>query len=169
MTAPNYVPVPLADKARTGLAMPAAKRWTATRPGDLVGRQPTGAKLGRPGPDQGYGLKLARRLADRLELAPGEHLEDVVAGNLAVGLARASLFGRAPVTQDMELSYTLWGYLGGAPSDLVEYRKPLFSGAGHHYFDQRKLVDRVPESTLRMTPQQVKAKLGDWRTLVNVV
>ena len=105
---------------------PAGQAWTATRPGDLVGRQPTGAKLGRQGPDQGYGLKLVRRLADRLELAPGEHLDDVIAGNLAVGLARASLFGRAPVIHDLELAFTVWGYLGGAPPELVTYRKPLF-------------------------------------------
>ena len=111
---------------------------------------------------------LARRFADRLELAPGEHADDAVAGCMVVAMARASLFGRAPVIHDLELAFTLWGYLGGAPPELVAYRTPLFSGASHHYWDQRKIVDKVPESTLRMTPAQVRQKLSDWRSLLTV-
>jgi hypothetical protein len=168
VAAPDHVPIRLADKARSGTPIPPARAWKATRPGDLAGRQPGGPKLGRQGPDQGYALVLARRFADRLELAPGEHREDVVAGGVGVATARASLFGRAPVIHDLELAFTLWGYLGGAPPELVTYRKPLFSGASHHYWDQRKIVDKVPESTLRMTPAQVRQRLSDWRSLIVV-
>jgi hypothetical protein len=123
--------------------------------------------MGRQGPDQGYALLLARRFADRLELAPDEHAEDAVAGCMVVAMARASLFGRAPVIHDLDLAFTLWGYLGGAPPDLVAYRTALFSGASHHYWDQRHIVDKVPESTLRMTPAQVRQKLSDWRSLLS--
>jgi hypothetical protein len=167
MAAPEHVTIALADKARAGTQIPPARPWKATRPGDLVGGQPHGPQLGRPGPDQGYALVLSRRFADRLEPAPGEHGEDGVAGGVGVALARASLFGRAPVIHDLELALTLWGYLGGAPPELVTYRIPLFSGASHHYWDQRKIVDKVPESTLRMTPAQVRQKLSDWRSLLN--
>jgi hypothetical protein len=166
MAAPEYVPVRLADKARSGTPIPPAKTWKATRPGDLGTRQPGGPKLGRQGPDQGYALLLARRFADRLELAKDEHAEDAVAGAMVVAMARASLFGRAPVIHDLDLAFTLFGYLGGAPPELVTYRVPLFSGASHHYWDQRKIVDRVPEATLRMTPAQVRQKLSDWRGLL---
>jgi len=166
MAAPEHVTVRLADKARASLPIPPAKSWTATRPGDLVGGQPKGRHLGRQGPDQGYALLLARRFADRLELAQGEHDHDAVAGAMVVAMARASLFGRAPVIHDLELAFTLWGYLGGAPPELVAYRQPLFSGASHHYWDQRQIVDKVPESTLRMTPAQVRQKLSDWRSLL---
>jgi hypothetical protein len=166
MAAPEHVPVRLADKARSGTPIPPATTWKATRPGDLGGRQPGGPKLGRQGPDQGYALLLARRFADRLELAPGEHAPDAVAGAMVVAMARASLFGRAPVIHDLDLAFTLFGYLGGAPPELVAYRTPLFSGASHHYWDQRRIVDRVPESTLRMTPAQVRQKLSDWRSLL---
>ena len=76
--------------------------------------------MGRQGPDQGYALLLARRFADRLELAPDEHAEDAVAGCMVVAMARASLFGRAPVIHDLDLAFTLWGYLGGAPPELVD-------------------------------------------------
>jgi hypothetical protein len=82
-------------------------------------------------------------------------------------MARASLFGRAPVIHDLDLAFTLWGYLGDAPPELVAYRAPLFSGASHHYWDQRHIVDKVPEATLRMTPAQVRPKLSDWRSLLN--
>ena len=87
---------------------------------------------------------------------------------MAVALARASLFGRAPVIHDLDLAFTLWGYLGGAPTELVTFRTPLFSGASHHYWDQRQIVDKVPESTLRMTPAEVRQKLTDWRSLLAV-
>ncbi|HVF14150.1 MAG TPA: hypothetical protein VM942_06085 [Acidimicrobiales bacterium] len=168
MAAPEHVPVRLADKARSGTPIPPAKAWKATRPADLVGRQPGGRHMGRQGPDQGYALLLARRFVDRLELAPGAHKEDAVAGCMAVALARASLFGRAPVIHDLDLAFTLWGYLGGAPPELVAYRTPLFSGASHHYWDQRRIVDKVPESTLRLTPAQARQKLSDWRGLLTV-
>ncbi|MEA2931530.1 MAG: hypothetical protein QOI56_315 [Actinomycetota bacterium] len=167
MAAPEHVPVRLADKARAGTPIPPARAWKAVRPGDLVGRQPGGRDLGRQGPDQGYALLLARRFADRLQLAPGEHTDDAVAGAMAVAMARASLFGRAPVIHDLDLAFTLWGYLGDAPPELVAYRAPLFSGASHHYWDQRHIVDKVPEATLRMTPAQVRPKLSDWRSLLN--
>jgi len=168
MAAPENVPIRLADKARSATPIPPARAWKATRPADLVGRQPAGRHMGRQGPDQGYALLLARRFADRLELAPGEHDHDAVAGAMVVAMARASLFGRAPVIHDLELAFTLWGYLGGAPPELVAFRNPLFAGASHHYWDQRRIVDKVPESTLRMTPAQVRQKLSDWRTLLTV-
>lgn len=167
MAAPDYVPVNYADKARTGARIPAPSRWTATRPGDLVGRQPSGPAMGRQGPDQGYALRLARAFEPRLTLAPGEHREDAVAGCMGVALARASLFGRAPIVHDLGLAFTLWGYLGDTPPELVAFRKPLFAGASHHYWDQRAIVDRVPEATLRLTPPQVRQRMDTWRTLLN--
>jgi hypothetical protein len=122
--------------------------------------------LGAPGPDQGYALKLARMFVDRLQLAEGEGVDDATAGSLGVALHRASLFGRAPVIWDLELAFTLWGYLGGAPPDLIQERVPLFMGAAHDYWDQRAITDRVPDETLRLTPAQVRERLGDWRSLV---
>jgi hypothetical protein len=167
MAAPDYVPVAQGDRPREPLDTPGHDGWTATRPADLTGRQPSGPYFGNQGPDQGYGLTLAERFQDRLLLADGEDSHDVVAGCLGVGLARASLFGRAPVIYDMELAYGLWGYLDTPPADLVAYRKPLFAGASHHYWDQRQIVDQVPESTLRLTPADVRRRLAEWRTLLS--
>ncbi len=166
MAAPEYVPLPVTERARTGEPMPPPRPWTPTRPGDLPGRQPTGRHLGRPGPDQGYALALAHRFVDRLTLAVGEDTDDVIAGCLVVALRRASLFGRAPVVYDLELAFTLFGFLGSASDDLVAFRRPLFAGASHHYWDQRKIADLVPESTLRKSPVELRARLQDWRSQV---
>lgn len=166
LTAPDYVPVARPDRPRQPLGTPGHGGWRATRPGDLATGQPSGANFGNQGPDQGYGLALAERFAHRLLVAPGEDGHDVVAGCLGVGLARASLFGRAPVIHDFELAYGVWGYLDKPPADLVAFRQPLFAGASHEYWGQRAIVDAVPEPTLRLSPAEVRGRLGEWRSLL---
>lgn len=169
MAAPDYVPVPLADQARQSLELPPPRRWTATRPADLAAGQPRGPKLGDPGPDQGYALLLAERFHDRVRVTDGESVEDALAGAVAVAIKRASVFGRAPVTPDVELGLRVWGFLDeDPPADLVETRRHLFGGAAHHYWDQRAITDAVPESTLRMKPDEVAGRLADWRSLLSV-
>lgn len=168
MAAPDYVPVARPDRPRQALGTPGHGGWRATRPGDLATEQPSGLNFGNQGPDQGYGLMLAERFTHRLLLAPGEDSPDVVAGCLGVGLARSSLFGRAPMIGDLELAYGLWGYLDKPAADLIAFRKLLFAGAAHHYWDQRAIVDQVPESTLRLMPAEIRRRLGDWRALLAV-
>lgn len=172
MAQPEYVPVNADDRVRATERLPVPDRWVPDRPGEIRGvGVPTGPRLGSPGPDQGYGLKLARSFVEngRLVLAEGEHAEDAVAGCLGVALKRASMFGRAPVIYDLELAYALWGFLDqSAPRELVEFRKPLFQSASHHYWDQRAIVDHVPDSTLRMQPADVRSRLNEWRSLLLV-
>jgi len=167
MAAPEYVPVAQGDRPRQALGTPGHHGWTATRPGDLTDRQPTGRYFGNQGPDQGYAMVLAVRFHDRLLVTEGEDGHDAEAGCLGVGLARASLFGRAPVIHDLELAYGLWGYLDSPPADLVAFRKPLFAGASHHYWDQRAIVALVPEATLRLAPAEVRRRVGEWRALLD--
>jgi hypothetical protein len=168
MAAPEYVPVSLNELPRLKEPIPAPGHWKADRPADLKGGQPVGPMLGRPGPDQGYALLLAHRFEDRLVLADGEHAEDVIACCVAVATKRSSIFGRAPVVFDVELAFTLWGFLADPPDYLVEFRRPLFEGARHHYSDQRHIVDLVPEETLRLTPLQVRERLAGWRELLTL-
>jgi hypothetical protein len=171
MAQPEYVPIDADDRVRPAERLPVPDRWLADRPAEIRGNEvPKGARFGSPGPDQGYGLKLARSFATggRLRLTDGETAEDAVAGCLGVGLKRASLFGRAPVIYDMELAFGVWGFLDDAPAELVAFRKPLFQAASHHYSDQRDIVDRVPESTLRMAPADVRGRLTEWRSLLLV-
>jgi len=169
MAAPEYVPLSLNELPRLKEPIPPPGHWKADRPADLKGRQPVGRMLGSPGPDQGYALVLARRFEDRLVLEPDEHAEDVVAGCLGVATKRSSLFGRAPVIHDLDVAFTLWGFLAPAPEYLAEFRRPLFEGARHlHYDERRRISDLVPESTLRMTPQQVRDRLASWRELLSL-
>ena len=154
---------------RPSSLLPAPRGWYGERPGEVEdGGQPSGPRLGFTGPDLGYGLKLARRLAGRLKMAPGEHREDAVAGGFACGCRRAATFGRAPVIHDMQWAFTLWGYLGEAPEDLVAWRTPLLRGAAEDYWEQRRIVDAVRPAALKLTAVQVRDRLAAWKELLIV-
>jgi hypothetical protein len=149
--------------------LPPPRGWYLDRPAELVNMEsPSGPRFGAPGPDLGYGLKLARRLEDQVILAAGEHLEDAVAGCFASGCRRAAHSGRAPVIYDMQWSYGIWGFLGGAPEDLVAWRRPLFAGAAEHYWEQRQIVDAIRTEALALSPAQVLERLASWRELLIV-
>jgi len=173
MAAPQFAPTPVVDTSRFYTSpdhVPDA--WSPDRPGDLVGFQPSGQRLGYQGPDQGFAIKIANGFADRLHLQPGEHAADAITGCLGVGLRRASLFSRAPVVHDLTIAFTIFGFLDAAPpAELVALRGALFVGVahGHHYKEARAIADMVPEATLRQTPQQVAAAYpANWRTLLGV-
>lgn len=164
MTQPAQVPHADTDRVRPSALLPPPGRWVLDRPAEQLSLEPpTGPRFGTTGPDVGYGLKLARRMIPRLGLSEGEHTEDVVAGCFGCGARRAAFLGRAPVIYDMEWAYGLWGYLGGAPDDLVAWRKPLFRGAAEHYWDQREIVDAVKVEALRLTPAQARDGLSRWK------
>lgn len=169
MAAPQYVPNTLADQPRRGLRVPAPDGWMADRPAELDAYQPVGPHLGRPGPDQGFALKLVREFESKLVVVAPERHEDVVTGCLGVALARASIFGRAPVVHDLDIAFRIWGFLGDAPAELVELRKPLFAAADHHYDHQRAIVDHVPEATLRLSHGEVARRFpSEWRSLLGL-
>ena len=169
VSAPKFVPLTSIGAFRGGEELPPALSWMADRPAEIEGSAPTGKQMGRPGPDQGYALTLARLFHGKLRLADGEHERDVVAGCLGVALKRAALFGRAPVVHDLDLAFAVFGFTGTAdtPTELKELRTKLFEAASHHYDLQRAIADAVPDATLRMTPDQVKTSLvANWRSLL---
>lgn len=167
MAAPQYVPSTIAEQPRRGLDLPPAGRWVSDRPGDLGPAQPVGKQLGRPGPDQGYALRLARHFEDKLVVAAPERSDDAVAGCVAVSTARSALFGRAPIVHDLDIAFRIWGFLGDAPDELVQFRRPLFEGVAHGYSAQRTIVDHVPEETLRLHHAEVAKRFpGEWKELL---
>ena len=170
MAAPEFVTTSLDEKPRKGLGLPPARRGRElVKPSMNMDGQPTGPLLGNPGPDQGFALRLARTMEDEVVVGPGEHEEDAVAGCLGVALKRASMFGRGPVIHDLRLAFRLFGFLGGAPDELVEWRKPRFEAASHHYWDQREIVDLVPEPTLRLSHTEVDRRFpAEWKTLLGL-
>jgi hypothetical protein len=116
-------------------------------------------------------LHLASRLRPQLVLSDAERADDAVAGCTAIGMRRASLFGRAPVMHDLRIAFTIWGFLDPAPAaELVSRRVPAFEGLAdpHRYDELRTLVDSVPESTLRMSKAQVNEIYSvSWRRLLD--
>jgi hypothetical protein len=174
MAAPKFSPVAPGDVTHYYESpdhVPAT--WVPTRPGEIAGFQPKGDRLGAPGPDQGFAIKIANSLRPKLHLQPGENEDDVVRGCLGVALRRASIFSRAPVVHDLTVAFTVWGFYDETPDPaLVETRSEMFEGlrhVGHHYTESRKVVDAVPASTLEMTPAAVASAYGsDWRSLLDL-
>lgn len=171
MAAPKHTPNNPTDRPRTYASpehVPAP--WLNDRPAAIKSRQPTGQKLGYQGPDQGFALKIAESMRESIVVQPGESADDAIRGAIAIALRRASKYGRAPVVHDLTVAFGIWGWmLLDPPSDLVARRKELFTGLGdaaHHYSELRTLVDMVPESTMLMTPDQVRTGMpGSWRAL----
>jgi len=167
VTQPDHVPVQASDRVRPSALLPPPAAWYQDRPAEQTGMAPpTGPRFGSTGPDLGYGLKLARRFEHKLQLTEGERVEDTVAGCFGCGTRRSAHFGRAPVIFDMEWAYTIWGFLGTAPADLITWRKKMFRGAAGHYWDQREIVDAVRLETLALTPSQARERLPSWKDLL---
>jgi hypothetical protein len=161
MTQPTFVPIAEADQVRPARHMHVPGSWTTSRPAELVG--PTmrrGAGIGTPGPDSGFALRLAQRFEDELKLGEGESAHDVLLGVALVGSKRAALFGRAPCIHDVRFALNLWGFLDEVPADVQALRRAAFSSLSHDYVAQRALVDAVPEATLRLSPDEVRARGG---------
>lgn len=174
MTQPKFAPVTEEAEVRPAYRLAPAAEWYSHRPADYRPRprEQHRPNMGIPGSDQGYALLLAERFAGRLQLTDVEHVEDVLAGCVAIALRRASMYRRSPVIGDVELPLRLFGFLGGAPEELVEARERLFAGISHDYWQQRDLADLVPESTLRLTPAEVGAAIeadhNSWMVLTGL-
>jgi hypothetical protein len=167
MAQPEYVPLVSTDRVRPSSRLSTPRHWSQDRPAEIASlRQPVGAGLGSTGPDLGFGLKLAKRVAERAVLGEGEDIGDAIAGCFACGTRRSSNFHRSPVIYDMEWAFALWGLFPGAPAELVAYRRPLFAGAHHDYSRQRAVADAVASEALKLTPAEVKAGLSGWRKLL---
>lgn len=156
MVVPSHVPEVAIPPTGVAYTSPRCRlgSWRANRPGEVLAgdRDTTGAGLGYPGPDQGYVLRLVHLFEPQLRLAAGEDSADVIAGGVAVALKRASLFGRAPVAEDLRVAFDLFGFLTSDASDeLVVRRRQLFAGVAgvHNYRDVRRIADLVPASALR--------------------
>ena len=169
MAAPKFAPVDPTENPRAYESPNTVpESWTLGRPGDIVGKQPEGSYLGHQGPDQGFALTIARRVSNRIRVQSGESLDDAIRGTVAIALRRASMYGRAPVIHDVTFALTIWGWLlESPPADLVARRKELFGGLGHaahSYYESRELVDLVPETTFRLSNEQLASQMPmSWR------
>jgi hypothetical protein len=173
MGAPQYVPKKPAANVRSYASPPRrAESWLADRPGELTGRQPEGDRLGVPGPDPGYAISLTERFRDSLQLHEGEAESDVLAGAGAIAMKRAGLLGRAPISADVEIGLTVWGYLdANVDEELVSLRRQWFEEihTRHFYMDRRRVADAVPDELLLQSPAGIKAAYAaDWRACLDL-
>ena len=174
MGQPEFVPVASVRSStvvREDEIVPASKGWFADRVAERIpgSSRFVGEGFGATGPDQGYALTLAKRFHGKLTLEAGENEHDVLIGCVQIAMARASVFGRAPVIHDLRLALNLFGFQSTASKELVAFRKDLFENAGHHYAVQRLIASRVPERTLLMTPEKVSVEVdaGMWQALLS--
>ena len=75
------------------------------------------------------------------------------------------MFGRAPSIYDVEVALGIFGFFDSPSTELVAYRRSLFQAVGHSYTVQRRLVDQVPEASLRLSPAEAAERSGAWRDL----
>lgn len=170
MAAPKTAPAGAHESPHYSSPAVVPEAWDPDRPGVVEGLQPVGPRMGSQGPDQGFALTIAKRLAPKLHLQGRERLDDAIRGCVGIALRRASLFSRAPVVYDVTMAFTIWGFFDEhPPDDLIERRAELFEGVGnvnHHYAEGRVIADLVPEATLRLTPEQAaKSYPARWRAL----
>jgi hypothetical protein len=102
-----------------------------------------------------------------LVLEADDELADVRAAVVGIATRRAAIFGRAPILADLEHAAKLWGLLGGAPKELVEFRQSKFKGVGHDYTRLRSLVASIPEESLERPGSSFEMTEG-WRKLLGV-
>jgi hypothetical protein len=95
--------------------------------------------------------------------------DDVSHGASQLACRRASIFGRAPIRDDVEVALLVWGFLSsGMPRPLldrvIEVRRPLFTDVLHEPLHQRRIAEAVDEDVLRRTPAELRSHLesGDF-------
>jgi hypothetical protein len=171
MAVDPYVPTRQEDAPRRSVAIPPASGWRAARPGDLdpaVGSGRKGVLFGTPGPDSGYALTLAERFRDRIAAVAPETVHDAEMIGAQVAMRRGGLFGRAPIALDVELGLTLFGWLGDAPADLVEWRRLAVVGVAHDYPRRIGLVEAIPDAVIRQKPEEIRGRVAEWRQLLGL-
>jgi hypothetical protein len=145
--------------------------WRAVRPGDIdpaVGPGCNGVLFGSPGPDSGYALTLAERFHGRITAVFPETVHDAESLAAQFAMRRGGVFGRAPVLGDLELGFTLFGWLGDPPADLVEWRRKAAAGVAHDYARRVTLIEAIPEWVVRHGVDDIRARLGEWKHLLGL-
>lgn len=161
MSSPKYVPQK-GSKIDSVYSSPPRRpgSWDRSRPGEANANSSDTGALGSAGPDQGYAYKLVDHFRDRLNTGRVE-TKDAVAGCVALAMKRASLFGRAPVSHDLEAAFRCFGFLSSDVSEeLIARRESLFTEVAnhHHYAELRELVDTVSSDFLMKSHSDIESE-----------
>lgn len=156
---PRFFTSPNHEKALGRIELPISNSWVSPRAG-VVSPSSRGSRrfLGSPGPGGGFAIRLVADQWPKMVLSDGEGHEDVEIGLGILISKRASLYGRSPISYDVDFFVKLFGFDGSAGVSLVDFRKMFFRGAAHGYIVQRQIADAVPNSTLRLTSDSLQGK-----------
>ncbi len=153
---PNIDP-PSQDLPRVVLRPAAPARWSPDRPGMITapGQLTPGGSFGRPGPDTGWAFRIIRGAG-----LPSEESESE-AIMVTLMSARASLLGRAPVPQDLEVARILLGY-GQKGSQLLEARRRRWlKRSRHEAVPGAGAAEEVGRELLLMSPESLRSATID--------
>jgi len=148
---PN-IEIPLVHVPRKPLSSPAPRGWsTDDHPGvsDYPDARPFGGTFGTPAPDAGYAYRIIRHF----EKALPDALVDVLASLIT---ARASLYGRAPIPEDLEVARFLCGMFEQAPRELIIRRIRWMKATRRESSKGRTAVSEVELALLAENPARVK-------------
>ena len=122
------------------------------------------------GPNTGYALSLVAHR--ELELADGEVRSNVEIAVAAVAGARASHFGRAPMSEDVDIALLLLGFAPeGLPAEVLETlsveRRRRLGGLGHDPSRVRSLVAGVSIDVIAATAEEVHRRIAAGECLID--
>lgn len=153
---PNIDP-PVQDLPRANLTPQAPDRWSPDRPGTITApdQLSPGGLFGRPGPDTGWAFRITRQA--------GLTAEEMRAEGILVTLmsARASLLGRAPVPEDLEVARILLGYDEEAPDPVVERRGRWLKESRHETVPGTRAAEEIGDELLLLSPQALRPAMAD--------
>ena len=153
---PNIDP-PVQDLPRATPKPEAPARWRPARPGMITapGQVSPGGWFGRPGPDTGWALRILRQAG----LSPEERQGAPVLATLMA--ARASVFGRAPVPEDLEVARILMGYDEGARAPVSDRRMRWLKEARHEPVPGAGAAEEIGAEGLMQSPESLRAAAAD--------
>ena len=152
---PNINP-PDQDLPRKVLAPAAPARWSPSRPGMITAPDQVtpGGLFGRPGPDTGWAFRIVRQAGLPADEMRGE------AVLVTLMAARASIFGRAPVPEDLDVARILMGYEEGASEQMVERGRRWLRHSRHEPVPGAAAAEQVGSDLLVMSPADLRSALA---------
>lgn len=152
---PNIDP-PVQDLPRAVLTPAAPARWAPSRPGMITSPDQTspGGLFGRPGPDTGWAFRIIRQARLSSEQKQAESVM------VTLMSARASLFGRAPVPEDLEVALLLLGFEDGVSRAVVERRRRWLKESRHESVPGARAAEEVGSDALTLSPEDLRIMIS---------
>lgn len=115
----------------------------------------SGGLFGRPGPDTGWAFRIVRQAGLPADQMQGE------AVLVTLMAARASLFGRAPVPEDLDVARILMGYEETASEQAVERGRGWLRHSRHEPVPGAAAAEQIGSELLVMSPGDLRSALAE--------